>query len=229
MNLGLLSHEIGIYTSHVPAQPDRIRARSYTIAKCSNILLHLYTYTMSNFCVPIINIYLLKKCWTTVTSSDIVYNVRFHSDLILIRLLRRQLQSNFRFIHLLFRQVSDVYRDPYDSREIGLVQVWDLDVDEEVIWTCDEVVSKCYVHPTRPDAGTKSGNPLPDEIRSAGTSAERRERFEAHFEITCDFKWNVHSLLLPEDATIESMVNVERPAVYDSSDEDEADEMMDVD
>jgi len=124
-------------------------------------------------------------------------------------------------------QVSDVFRDPYDSRDIGLVRVWGLDV-QEVIWLCEDVVSKCYIHPWRPK-NKDQHNPLPNGIRSATTYSERKERFDALFGITdiTSVKWNVHSLLLPiNEKTKKLMTNIVNVELSLSDDEDEDDDEM---
>jgi len=87
-----------------------------------------------------------------------------------------------------------------------MVRVWDIQLKGQP-FTCDEVWSKCYIFPCCTDE--RFLNPLPDRIRSAATEDDRRRRWNEMFDKTDRMEWEVFSLILPDDGTIEKMVNFE--------------------
>lgn len=84
-----------------------------------------------------------------------------------------------------------------------MVHVWDLREDGD-IWNADQVVSKCYIIPR--SEVKKNQNPLPDEIRKLKDAYERRIKFAEMYEQTDRISWDILSLLLPPDETIQKLL-----------------------
>ena len=86
-----------------------------------------------------------------------------------------------------------------------MVHVWALSEDRD-IWNVDQVFSKCYIFPRSEDK--KKQNPLPDEIRTLEQASQRRIKYAEMFEQTDRVSWDIVSLLLPPDGTIEKLLKL---------------------
>lgn len=91
-----------------------------------------------------------------------------------------------------------VFEDPYDSREIGMAEVTNVNIVRDV-WSASDVFSKCVTVPS--SHKQRELDPLP------ATVLESENPFEAFTDRfgQDNFTWKVHSLLLPTRDVLKNM------------------------
>lgn len=89
-------------------------------------------------------------------------------------------------------KVEPKFKEPYDSREIGLITASNPSVKaSDRGWPTDEVISKCLIIPDAPEFE----DPLPENILK---SSDPRAAFHDHFSSEMP-TWSIFSLLLPPE------------------------------
>lgn len=119
-----------------------------------------------------------------------------------------------RLFFIILIKAADIFTEPYQSRLMGWVRVWDLHILRRDVWSADDVVSKCYIFPTdRLQQDTTKHNPLPDIMRLKPEDDERRLRlFNSRFSqldrmgrgTSCS--WYILPLLQVPGSTFNKMV-----------------------